>query len=510
MSTHVGRPLPSGTPASQGVDARGVHAFLDALEAAPGVDPHSVMLLRHGHVVAEGWWAPRTADRPQLLYSLSKSFTATAAGLAAADGLIDLDAPVVSYFPEFEAGITDPRSRSMLVRHIACMASGHTSETWERALGADRAEPVRGFLSIPPDREPGTVFAYNQPCTYTLGAIVQRVTGQSLTAFLRKRLFDPLGVAETAWEQHPAGRDLGFSGMYATTDAVARLGQLYLQGGVWEGERLLPAEWVAEATRSQVPNSDGTADGAGSDWQQGYGFQFWMSRHGYRGDGAYGQYCVVLPEHDAVLALTSQTLDMGEVLEAAWRHLLPAFGEAPLPGREHDDASLRLRLSRLALPPVAAAAAPPAGSGGWSGARFAPEGGTCADQPTLTEVVLRQGGAESGAGDAGGPGGGGAGGAAGGDGDGWVLGLAEGGRSFDLGFGPGGWTTTEGGPEAPPCAVSGGWTDGDTLTATVRFLETPHSLDLRCRLSTGTFTATWRTTPLHRRPLLHRMYGPRP
>ncbi|WP_031522251.1 serine hydrolase domain-containing protein [Streptomyces sp. NRRL F-5123] len=493
MSTHAGRPLPTSTPAAEGVDARGVHAFLDALEAAPGIDPHGVMLLRNGRLVAEGWWAPRTPDRPQLLYSLSKSFTSAAAGLAAADGLLDLDAPVVSYFPRFEAEITDPRSRSMLVRHIASMASGHESDTWERVLVADRAEPVRGFLSLPPDREPGTVFAYNQSCTYTLGAIVQHVTGQSLTGYLRERLFDPLGIAETVWEQFPAGRDLGFSGMYATTDAVARLGQLLLQGGVWEGRQLLPAGWVAEATRAHVPNGDGTAEGAAnSDWQQGYGLQFWMSRHGFRGDGAYGQYCVVLPEHDAVLALTSQTLDLQEVLDAAWRHLLPAFGDATLTDREKDDESLRLRLSRLALPGVAGEAAPPAGAGEWAGARFAPAGGTCDEQPTLTQVSLRRD-----------------------DATGWSLALTEGERTFALGFAPGGWTTTEGGPGMPPCAVSAGWTDRDTFTATVCFLETPHSLDLRCELSdlpepfTGTFTAAWRTRPLHPRPLLHRMHGPR-
>ncbi|MFI0723485.1 serine hydrolase domain-containing protein [Streptomyces sp. NPDC021224] len=488
MNTHAGRPLPRSTPAAEGVDARGVEDFLDALEAAPGIDPHGVMLLRHGRLVAEGWWAPRTADRPQLLYSLSKSFTSAAAGLAVADGLLDLDAPVVSYFPEFAAEITDPRSRSMLVRHIASMASGHTSETWERVSRADRAEPVRGFLSLPPDREPGTVFAYNQSCTYTLGAIVQRVTGRTLTAFLRERLFDPLGIAETVWEQFPAGRDLGFSGMYATTDAVARLGQLHLQGGVWEGRQLLPAAWVAEATRAHVPNGDGTAEGAAtSDWQQGYGFQFWMSRHGYRGDGAYGQYCVVLPEHDAVLAVTSQTQDMQEVLDAAWRHLLPAFGDAPLPGRAADDASLHERLAQLALPAVPGAAAPPAGAGEWDGARFAPEGGTCAQQPTLTGLTLRRGSADAE----------------------WVLILAEGEQSFALGFAPGGWTTTEGGPGTPPCAVGAAWADGDTLTAALHFLEAPHSLDLRCDLSTGTFTAAWRTRPLHPRPLLHRMHGPR-
>lgn len=484
MSTHAGRPLPRSTPAAEGVDARGVHAFLDALEAAPGVEPHGLMLLRHGRLVAEGWWAPHTPERPRLLYSLSKSFTSAAAGLAVADGLIDLDAPVVSYFPECEAAAGDPRSRAMRLRHVAAMASGHASETWEQVVEADRAEPVRGFLALPPDGEPGTLFAYNQSCTYTLGAVVQRVTGRTLTEYLRERLLDPLGVAGTAWEQFPAGRDLGFSGMYATTDAVARLGQLHLRGGTWEGRRLLPAAWVAEATRPQVSNRDGTdEEAARSDWQQGYGFQFWTSRHGFRGDGAYGQFCVVLPDHDAVLALISQSPDMQAVLDAAWRHLLPAFGDTPPAGREEDDASLRSRLARLALPTVPGG--PPAAAGPWAGARFAPAGGTCADQPTLTGVTVRQG-----------------------DGPGWVLDMAEGGHAFALAFAPGTWTATEEAPGTPPCAVSAGWADGDTLAATVCFLATPHSLDLRCTLSSGTFTAAWRTRPLHPRPLLRRMRAP--
>src|ERR1700734_1279106 len=114
--------LPGSTPAAEGVDARGIEAFLDAIEATPDIEPHSVMILRHGRLIAAGWWAPYGPDRVHLLYSLSKSFTATAAGLAAADGLLNLDDPVVSYFPEFAADITDPGSRSILVRHVPSMA----------------------------------------------------------------------------------------------------------------------------------------------------------------------------------------------------------------------------------------------------------------------------------------------------------------------------------------------------------------------------------------------------
>ena len=219
------------------------------LESAPDIEMHSLMIIRHGQVVAEGWWSPYLPEQPHLLYSLSKSFTSTAAAFAIAEGLLDLDATVLSYFPELDSEITDRRSRSILVRHVAAMASGHLEETIERTMALDPVEPVRGFLLIPPDREPGSVFAYNQPCTYTLAAIVQRLTGQTLIEYLRPRLFDPLGIDQAGWQRDAAGRDLGYTGLHATTDAVARLGLLYLQRGVWNGQRLLSEEWVAEATR---------------------------------------------------------------------------------------------------------------------------------------------------------------------------------------------------------------------------------------------------------------------
>lgn len=474
--------LPDGPPASQGVDARGVHAFLDALEQAPEIEPHSLMIVRHGRLVASGWWAPYAPDRLHLLYSLSKSFTSTAAGFAVAEGLVRLDDPVISYFPEFEADITSPRSRSMLVRHVAAMASGHVEETLPRAIEADPDEIVRGFLLVPPDRDPGTVFAYNQPATYTLGTIVQKVTGRSLTDYLRPRLFEPLGIGEVAWHQRPAGRDLGFSGLHATTDAIARLGLLYLQQGSWEGKQLLPAAWVEEATRSHVSNADGTPEGANSDWQQGYGFQFWMSRHGYRGDGAYGQFCVVLPGHDAVIAMTAATVEMQTLLDAMWDNLLPAFGSAPLDGREDDDAALAERLSRLALPAAVGQAAPPADPAAWSGAEFTPAGGTCADQATLTGIAVTST-----------------------DG-GWAISLSDAGEQLELRLDGGtssGWTVGSGGDAAAtvPTAVSGGWADQDTLAFDVVFLETPHRLAVTCSLADRTFTARWRTVPLHGGPL---------
>ena len=467
----TGALLPISTPAAQGIRARGIHGFLDAVEAAPGIDPHGLVMMRHGYVVAAGWWFPYSAERPQLLYSLSKSFTATALGFAVAEGLLGLDDPVIAHFPEFDREVTDPRIRSMRVRHLATMATGHLADTWEQAVAADPAEPVRGFLSLPPEREPGSVFAYNQSATYTMAAIVQRASGQPLSRYLRPRLFDPLGVPAVGWREYPPGRELGFSGLYASTDAVARLGQLYLQRGIWQGKRLLAEAWVAAATRLHVT----TEAEPNPDWQQGYGFQFWMSRHGYRGDGAFGQFCLVLPEQDAVIALTTASLDMQSLLDAVWEHLLPALGDTPIsPGQP--DADLADRLPRLALAAVRAEPAPPVRRDEWADTSFAPAGGDCEQQPSLIGVVVAE------------------------DRDGWHITLRETGSELRLRLGRDGWVVSDPVASAEgvvvPTAVSGGWTDATTLRVEVIFLETPHRLIVTCALPSRTFEAMWTTMAL--------------
>ena len=468
--------LPRGAPEDQQVDPAAIVRFLDTVEDHPGVEMHSLMVVRHGHVVAEGWWAPYSAERPQLLYSLSKSFTSTAAAFAQAEGLLDLDDTVVSHFGEFAADITDPGSRSVKIRHVASMASGHTREMLDEALARDPAEPVRGFLLIPPDRKPGTAFAYSQPCTYTLASIIQRNAGLPLTRYLRPRLFDPLGIGHVGWQAFPPGREQGFSGLHARTEDIAKLGQLYLQRGRWGGVQLIPEQWVAEATSKQVANPDG----GNPDWQQGYGFQFWMARHGYRGDGAFGQFCVILPEHDTVVVTTAYTLEMQAVLDAMWAHLLPGLGAiAPDTGWAHDE--LTDRLSRLALPACAADPAPmdPAA---WAGAPFSVTArpGNGQIQPALTSVSVTAG----------------AGGA--------QITLIEPANSLTFGAGAGEWTVSapaDGHGDTIPVAASGGWLDDRTFRAEVIFLETPHRMDITCSLAGRRAAAVWRHPPLSRNRL---------
>ena len=458
--------FPRSTPSSQGVDPVAVEVFLDAMEAHSEVELHSLMLLRNGHVVTEGWWAPYTPDRVHLLYSLSKSYASTAAGLAAAEGLLDLDRTVLSYFPELDAEVTDERSRAMLVRHVAAMASGHHTESIDQVWASDPGDLVRGFLRLAPEHDPGTWFAYNQPCTYTLAAIVQRQSGQSLVDYLRPRLFDPLGIGDVGWQQHPPGRALGFTGLHATTDAIAKLGQLYLQRGWWGDRQLLPESWVEQATSLQID----TPREENIDWRQGYGFQFWQARHGYRGDGAYGQFCVVLPDENVVVAVTGASIDMQAVLDGLWTHLLPALSDdhRSSPDRTAADVRLARRMTALELPAATGKPEPEEAADHWDGAVFAPTGGRCEQQPTLQSVEVTR------------------------SVDGWQLTLVEAEHRLTGLLAGDGWQVSEG---LVPVALSGGW-DGGQLAVDVQFLETPHRLAVRCDLAGATFSAEWATAPL--------------
>jgi len=340
--------LPTSTPEAHGVSASAIVAFIDAAEAR-GLELHSLMLLRHGHVLAEGWWAPYQADEPHMLFSLSKSFTSTAIGLAVAEGRLTMDDAVLSFFPEEAPTEPGEGLAAMRVRHLLSMATGHHEDTTLALRGAADGDWARAFLAQPVTHTPGTYFVYNSGATYMLSAIIQRVTGTTLLDYLRPRLLDPLGITDATWETCPHGINAGGWGLNITTASIARFGQLYLQEGVWEGRQLVPASWVAEATTAQVDNSNHPS--GNPDWMQGYGHQFWRCRHDtYRGDGAFGQFCVIMPAQEAVLVTTSGTTNLQGILDLAWEHLLPALGAEALPADRAADAALARRLAGLTLP----------------------------------------------------------------------------------------------------------------------------------------------------------------
>jgi CubicO group peptidase (beta-lactamase class C family) len=336
-------PLPRSSPEAQGVSSTAIREFVETADAQ--VDTmHSFMLVRHGHVVAEGWWKPEAPDKPHILHSLSKSFTSTAVGLAVAEGKLSIDDPVLKFFPEDAPAEPSPKLKMMRVRDLLTMSTGHETE----AKFTPDTPWVKSFLAHPVPHKPGAHFLYNTPGTHMLSAIVRKVTGETVLDYLKPRLFEPLGIRNPEWGLSPQGNTVGGWGLKIFTEDIAKFGQLYLQKGQWNGKQLIPASWVEQATSKQVSNGSDPA----KDWDQGYGFQFWRCRHGaYRGDGAFGQFCVVLPDQGAVVAITADARDMQAQLNIIWDKLLPALQSAPLPANPTEEAKLKQTLAGLAVRP---------------------------------------------------------------------------------------------------------------------------------------------------------------
>lgn len=340
--------LPRSTPEAEGVSSSGIREFVEAADKNVKT-MHSFIMLRHGKVVAECWWKPQTAETRHVLHSLSKSFTSTAVGLAVAEGKLNIDDKVLKFFPEDGPAEISDNLKAMRVRDLLTMSTGHETEP---KMSPDTPW-VKIFLAHPVKHAPGSVFVYNTPATYMQSAIVQKVTGQTVLEYLRPRLFEPLGIEAPQWGTSPQGVTLGGYGLHVRTEDIAKFGQLYLQQGKWNGKQLVPAAWIEQATSLQVPNDKTVAgkDKGGkekSDWQQGYGFQFWQCRHGaFRGDGANGQFCVVLPKQEVVIAITAETRDMQAQLNVVWDKLLPAIQDKPLPENKEELQKLQELLTKL-------------------------------------------------------------------------------------------------------------------------------------------------------------------
>jgi CubicO group peptidase (beta-lactamase class C family) len=341
-------PLPRSRPEAEGVSSEGVRDFVETIDKKINT-LHSFMLVRHGRVIAEAWWKPEAADKPHVLWSLSKSFNSTAVGLAIHEGKLSLDDPVLKFFPDDAPADPSDNLKTMKVRDLLTMTCGH--ETEPKAVGGSPS--VKTFLAHPVPHQPGTHFQYNTMGSYVLSAIVTKVTGQTELEFLKPRLFEPLGIENPTWDTSAEGNSLGGYGLKLCTEDIAKFGQLYLQKGKWNGKQLIPQEWVEQATSKQVPNDKESHAKMGSDWTQGYGFQFWQcTHHAFRGDGAAGQFCVVIPDQDAVIAITAQTGDMQAELNVVWDKLLPAFHADALPEDAAGDEKLKQAEANLEAHPA--------------------------------------------------------------------------------------------------------------------------------------------------------------
>ncbi|HTV40135.1 MAG TPA: serine hydrolase [Candidatus Sulfotelmatobacter sp.] len=352
-SQYAGTPLPRSTPEAQGISSEAVLQFVQAVDKINTL--HSFMLVRHGYVIADGWWKPEGPNKPHMLWSLSKSFNSTAVGLAISEGKLSLSDHVLKFFPDDAPADPSDNLKAVTVRDLLTMSSGQATEPQK----VNGEMTVRQFLSHPFVYKPGTHFLYNTMGAYTLSAIVTKVTGQTSLEYLEPRLFEPLGIKNPQWDSSREGYSLGGSGLHLCTEDIAKFGQLYLQKGKWNGRQLIPKTWVKEATSKHIRNDGEGHSKIGIDWCQGYGFQFWRCTHNaFRGDGAHGQLCVVIPDKDAVIAITADTSKFQNEMNAIWTYLYPAFQSKALPADPSADAQLAAATANLTAHPAPVAKAP--------------------------------------------------------------------------------------------------------------------------------------------------------
>ncbi len=495
--TAAGAKLPRSTPEAQGVASAGILSFLDAVQHS-NHELHSFMLVHHGRVVAEGWWSPYGPDFNHTMYSLSKSFTSTAVGFAVAEGKLRVDNKVVSFFPNDLPEKVSDNLAVLQVKDLLTMSAGNSPEPTVAMVGQQNW--VKAFLASPIPNKPGTRFMYNSAATYMLSAIVQTVTGQKILDYLQPRLFGWLDIDGPTWETCPRGIDVGGWGLSIQTEGLAKFGQLYLQKGAWQGRQLLPAQWVEEATTFKIqqplPDKPGRPNDQ-NDWLQGYCYQFWRCRHNaFRGDGAFGQFMVVMPEQDAVVAITAETKDMQTELDLVWDHLLPAMHERPLPRDRHSEDQLQQRFASLVLPPLP----------GQASSALASRVTDKVFQLDANDLGLESAAFAFGQ-------------------DRCVLTFKDNLAAHPIACGSGRWSRGETAlPGTPPRLVSGGappkgtkskvaasgaWTDPNTFEVLLRYYETPHHDTVTCRfddqsvqISFMNSIAQTSPTPKDKRPVL--------
>lgn len=288
------------TPEEVGVSSEIVQKFLDGMEKE-GLEFHSLMVIRHGKVAVEFYNKPFSAEEPHSMYSVSKTWTATAIGLAIDEGLIALDTKVIDIFPEYLPEKADPYLDKLTIRHLLTMSSGKSINLLE---DKSKVDWLAQFFKSPWGFEPGEKFLYTNENIFMLAAVIKRMTGLSVRQYLKPRLFEPLGIEVPFWETEANGIEAGGWGLYLKTEDLAKLMLCYAQGGQVHGQQILPEWWTKEASKFQIDNSENAA----KDSSAGYGYCLWRCGtipNTYRADGMFSQFGIVMEDYDAVVTATS-------------------------------------------------------------------------------------------------------------------------------------------------------------------------------------------------------------
>ncbi len=317
--------IPKVAPESVGIPSQAVNDFMESVQRRR-INLHSFMILRHGKIAAQCSYAPYTETLRHRVYSVSKSVTSAAAGIALKEGLLHLSDRTADFFPEEVEKPLHPFTARMTVEDLLTMRTVHRGST-----DTSKGRWVHSFLNTHPSHPSGTTFAYDTTGTHMVCAILQKITGQTVHEYLQTRLFDKIGIGPVYWEKCDQGINLGGSGIWCTTEDMARFGQLYLQDGIWNGERILPEGWV---DASFTPHSDNSNANFTLDGCHGYGYFFWKTKYGWCAFGMGGQLIVIVPEKELVFVSTANTMELKDgqqlILDSLWETVYPALSDNPL------------------------------------------------------------------------------------------------------------------------------------------------------------------------------------
>ena len=250
IESKIAKPLPRSTPRAENMTQKGISDYLKSIKENEQ-DIHSLMIVRNGKVISEQWFGDNAPDKLHSLWSVSKTYTATAIGFAVSENKLKVTDKVISFFPDKLPATISPNLQALEIRHLLTMSTGNDEGHVNQARRTEN-DWVKAFLSVPFDQKPGTEFQYNSMATFMLSAIIQKVTGEKLINYLTPRLFQPLGITDITWDENPQGINIGGWGLSVKTEDMAKLGLLFLQKGKWNGEQLLPESWIEEATSSHI------------------------------------------------------------------------------------------------------------------------------------------------------------------------------------------------------------------------------------------------------------------
>lgn len=344
----------TAAPEAHGFDSATIAHGLRSI-GEDGTRIHSLLVVRGGEVILDAYFYPYDGSTVHDVASVTKSVTTTLIAIAADQGRLDLDAPMLSFFPDREIANLDARKEHITVRHLASMSSGlecyhQPNEPTNMAMQAS-PDWVQFALDLPMAYEPGTHFAYCSPGMHLLSAILQQATGMSSLEFARLNLFEPLGIRESAWSADPQGTNNGGGDLYLYPRDMAKLGLLWLHRGVWDGQQIVSREWVRLSSQRQIDT--------GENYGEDYGYGWWIARPGdnpiFSASGRGGQKVIVFPAMNLVLVTTGGGFELDDAL----KYVEAAIGESdPLPANPEGVADLHAALSEVAVSPDAQAVPP--------------------------------------------------------------------------------------------------------------------------------------------------------